>query len=238
MLKNTTINRKATIKVAKALGELNRKVVFVGGAMVSLYIDDSAAEDIRPTKDIDLTFQITTVSQLEVLRQALTDKGFHEHPDSNVICRFAFEDLLVDVMSTQTVGWAPSNRWFEPGFNKAIAVPLEDIEVQILPLPYFMASKIDAFFDRGIEDLYASHDFEDIVYIFNYSMGLVGQILNADSDEVKIYLVDSIKKILENDRIMNAMPGHLYFDGIDDRMEIITNKMNAIVNGFSTPSTT
>ena len=45
MLKNTTLNRKATIKVAKALGELNRKVVFVGGAMVSLYIDDPAAED-------------------------------------------------------------------------------------------------------------------------------------------------------------------------------------------------
>ena len=41
----------ATVKIAKALGELNRKVVFVGGAMVSLYIDDPSAEDLRPTKD-------------------------------------------------------------------------------------------------------------------------------------------------------------------------------------------
>lgn len=149
MLKNTIINRMATVKIAKALGELNRKVVFVGGAMVSLYIDDPSAEDIRPTKDIDLTFQITTVGQLEKLRQSLNDKGFHEHAHSNVICRFAFEDLLVDVMSTQTIGWAPGNRWFASGFNKAITVRLEDVEVQILPLPYFLASKMDAFFDRA-----------------------------------------------------------------------------------------
>ncbi len=75
-MKNKLINRKATIKIAKALGDLNNEVVFVGGAMVSLYIDDPAAEDIRPTKDIDLTFQITSAGKLEQLRKALTAKGF------------------------------------------------------------------------------------------------------------------------------------------------------------------
>ena len=222
----------ATIKIAKALGDLNSKVVFVGGAMVSLYIDDPSAEDIRPTKDIDLTFQITTVSQLEALRQDLIDRGFHEHTDSNVICRFTFEDLLVDVMSTQTVGWAPGNRWFAAGFDKAITVRLEEVEVQILPLPYFMASKLDAFFDRGMRDLYASHDLEDIVYLFNYATRLVEQILSAEEDAVKNYLVASIKKILENEQIMNALPGHLYFDGVDERLEIIIDKMNAIVHSL------
>jgi hypothetical protein len=54
-LKNTLINRRAAIKIANALGGLNNEVVFVGGATVSLYIDDPAAEDIRPTKDIDLS---------------------------------------------------------------------------------------------------------------------------------------------------------------------------------------
>jgi len=51
-MRNTLINRKATIKVAQALGELCDEVVFVGGAMVSLYIDDPYAEDIRPTKTL------------------------------------------------------------------------------------------------------------------------------------------------------------------------------------------
>jgi hypothetical protein len=39
-LKNSLINREATKKIALALGELNKNVVYVGGAVVSLYIDN------------------------------------------------------------------------------------------------------------------------------------------------------------------------------------------------------
>jgi len=227
-LKNTIINRKATIKVAKALGELNQEVVFVGEAMVSLYIDDKAAEDIRPTKDIDITFQVTTAGKLEALREKLNEKGFKEATDEKVICRFKYDDLLVDVMSTQEVGWAPSNQWFEPGFERAIEVDLEGFKVKVLPLPYFLASKMDAFFDRGIKDLYASHDFEDIIYIFNYTSDLVEQVLSSDKD-VTHYLQESVQKIIGDDKILAAMPGHLYFDGLDERMEIIIEKMKQII---------
>jgi hypothetical protein len=51
MLKNTLINRAAVRKIAHALGALNEKAVYVGGAIVSFYIDDPSAEDVRPTKD-------------------------------------------------------------------------------------------------------------------------------------------------------------------------------------------
>lgn len=51
-----------------------------------------------------------------------------------------------------------------------------------------------------------------------------------DRDDVKIYLVESIRKILKDERIMNALPGQLYFDGADERMEIIIAKMSAIAN--------
>ena len=91
-MKNTLIIRKAIIRIARALEELNQEVVFVGGAMVSLYIDDPAAEDIRPTKDIDLTFQITTVGKLEQLRESLTAKGFIQTHEDDVICRFRYDD--------------------------------------------------------------------------------------------------------------------------------------------------
>lgn len=53
MLKNTFINSAITLKIAHALGELNERAVFVGGAVVSLYVDDPAADDVRPTQDID-----------------------------------------------------------------------------------------------------------------------------------------------------------------------------------------
>jgi hypothetical protein len=227
-VKNQIINRKATIKIAKALGELNSEVVFVGGAMVSMYIDDPAAEDIRPTKDLDLTFQITTASKLETLRQKLVQKGFIQTHEENVICRFRFDDLFIDVMSTQAVGWAPSNRWFLPGFEKAYEINLDDVTIKLMPLPYFLASKMEAFFDRGIKDVYASHDFEDIVYIFNYTNTLVDQIQQTD-DIVRSYLKECVLCMMK-DEIRSVIPGHLYYESADERVEIIIEKMKSIIN--------
>ena len=78
MLKNTQINRIATRTIALALGELNDKVVYVGGAVVSLYIDDNSADDVRPTKDIDISMEIVSLGELEKIRTQLTQKGFYQ----------------------------------------------------------------------------------------------------------------------------------------------------------------
>lgn len=230
-MKNQIINRKATIKVAKALGELNNEVVFVGGAMVAMYIDDPAAEDIRPTKDLDLTFKITTAGKLEALREALIQKGFIQTHEDDVICRFRFDDLLIDVMSTQAVGWAPSNRWFMPGFEKSFSIELDDVAIRLMPLPYLLASKMEAFFNRGIQDLYASHDLEDILYIFNYTTNLVEQILAAD-DEVIVYLKGCAERIMSDTKIREVIPAHLFYETADERLEIILEKMKKIAGGM------
>lgn len=78
MLKNTQINRLAIRKIAQALGELNEQVVYVGGAVVSLYIDDPAAADVRPTKDVDISLEIASIGALENLRADLIQKGFFQ----------------------------------------------------------------------------------------------------------------------------------------------------------------
>jgi len=43
-MKNTIINKQIIQRIANALGELNSEVIFVGGATVSLYINDKAAK--------------------------------------------------------------------------------------------------------------------------------------------------------------------------------------------------
>lgn len=88
MLKNTQINRIDTKKIARALGELNQQVVYVGGAILSLYITDESAEDVRPTGDIDISMEIVTVAELESIREEITNKGFYQSSEDNVICRF------------------------------------------------------------------------------------------------------------------------------------------------------
>ncbi|MAY84487.1 MAG: hypothetical protein CMP59_10180 [Flavobacteriales bacterium] len=226
-MKNTQINRAVTKKIAKALGALNNKVVYVGGAVVSLYINDPSAEDVRPTKDLDLTLQIASLSELEALREELVSRGFVQSAQDKVVCRFRYDDVLVDVMATEAIGWAPGNRWFASSFHLAIEYPLDDITIKLLPLPYFLATKFDAFFDRGIKDVWNSHDYEDIIYLLNYHTELVKLIADAEKT-VKEYLKECAVRILKNERLQEAIIGNLYHEAQEERYYLIINKLKEI----------
>ena len=228
-MKNTLINREATKCVALALGDLNEKVEFVRGAMISLYINDPAAEDVRPTKDIDLTFRIVSTGELEELRETLTGRGFSQSSEDDVICRFRLDDIKVDVMSTKEVGWAPANPWFEPGFEKAIPVQIEEQTIRILPFTYFLATKFSAFSARGGRDPRMSHDFEDIVYLLNYTSNFKEEIQNSPDEDVKQYLSESFNRILKESRLQEAVIGNLYFENQEARYQKIIKKLKAIV---------
>jgi len=124
-MKNTIINKQIIQRIANALGELNNEVIFVGGATVSLYINDEAAEDVRPTKDIDISVSVATINELENIREKLTSKGFLQSAELDVICRFKFEDILVDVMNTNPISWAPANYWFKKGFENMQEIQID-----------------------------------------------------------------------------------------------------------------
>ena len=47
-MENRTINIAVVAEVAKALKYIKKDMVFVGGAVVSLYTDDPAADEIKP----------------------------------------------------------------------------------------------------------------------------------------------------------------------------------------------
>lgn len=228
---NTLINRLATRKIAQALGELNEQVVYVGGAVVSLYVDDPAAEDVRPTKDVDISLEVASIGALEALRESLIQKGFYQSAEDNVVCRFRYEDIKVDVMSTKEIGWAPANRWFAPGFQYRVPVQLDEITIHILPLPYFLASKLEAFYDRGKTDPRTSHDFEDIVYVLNYTSDLEVQIQGSDS-QVRQYLVGKFKDILTDKTKQEAILGYLYYENQSARFARIMTLLNELSHGL------
>jgi predicted nucleotidyltransferase len=229
MLKNTIINKKVIKKIATALDDLNEQVVYVGGAIVSLYINDSAADDLRPTKDIDICMSIASVGELEILRQKLAQKGFKQSAEDNVICRFRYESILVDVMNTKAVGWAPANPWFADGFELRQQVEIENQKIQILPLSYFLASKFAAFNDRGAKDPRTSHDFEDIVYILDNRIDFEKEIFKASRDNVKKYLQNEFREIVQNDLKQEAILSNLYYENRDYRFRKIIEKLNLAI---------
>jgi len=229
MLKNAVINRGVIRKIALALGPLNEHVVFVGGATVGLYIDDPAAEDVRPTKDVDISLSIATLGELEAIREDLTRKGFKQSSEDHVICRFRYEDIKVDVMNTKAVGWAPANPWFAPGFARCETIDIEDQHVQILPLPYFLASKFTAFEGRGSQEPRTSHDLEDIIYVFDNRTDIVEQ-LSAAPEDVKPYLIAQLQNIVSNRQMQEAIFGNLYFETREVRYKRLMNGIRRIVD--------
>lgn len=228
-MKNTLINKEIIKKVAIALGELNKDVIYVGGATVSLYINDPAADDVRPTKDIDISLEILSIPQLEDIREQLVDRGFSQSADLGTICRFKLDDVLVDVMSTKAVGWAPANLWFADGFAQRQSLLIDKIPIQIMPLPYFLASKFSAFINRGGNDPRYSSDLEDITYILNNRMDWHKVIIHSDVN-VKKFLSKQLKDINNSPKLQEAMRGNLFYEEQSERFEMIMEKIGFFLN--------
>lgn len=89
---------------------------------------------------------------------------------------------------------------------------------------------MDAFFDRGKHDLLASHDFEDIVYLFNYTSDIAEKIRHSGDLEVISYLAGCAREILGNEKMMDALPGHLFYADADERMDMIIAKMEVLAS--------
>lgn len=231
-MKNTIINIEIIKKIASALGELNEKIIFVGGATISMYVNDPAADDVRPTKDIDLTVKVATYTELENIRVELNKKGFKQSSDLDVICRFKYEDILVDVMATENIAWAPANRWFNKGFINAQKINIDNVEIKIMPLTFFLASKFTAFEERGEKDPRTSHDFEDITYILDNRTDWDDILINENDFEVKSYLIEKLLEIKNSSIFQEAIIGNLYYETSEERLKLILNKLDNVSSKF------
>ena len=78
---------------SRALGDLNQSVVFVGGAVISLYADDPATDEVRPTQDVDLTLKLLDFNQREVVLTGSL-RGYHPDIHGHAICTYKYNDSL------------------------------------------------------------------------------------------------------------------------------------------------
>ncbi|HXB45317.1 MAG TPA: hypothetical protein VNV85_14730 [Puia sp.] len=187
-----------TIKaVYNALGPLKDDVVFVGGATVSLYADRLGPE-FRPTDDVDIVIELWNYDNYAALEEQLRGIGFTNDQDSKIICRYKIGDIKVDVMPTEGSILGFNNQWYPEGYKEAIDYEIdENHTVKIFSAPYFLATKLDAFNDRGNNDGRTSGDFEDIVSVLE-NRSSVWDEMNGAPKPVKEYLKKELNKLLEN----------------------------------------
>lgn len=193
--------------VANLLQQLNEDFVFVGGATVSLYGNDDRTES-RPTDDVDVVIELATYSGYAALDEKLRKVGFQNDAEFGVICRYKIQGMIVDIMPTEASVIGFSNQWYPEGFKNAISINMGDCIIKIFSLPYFLASKIEAFKGRGRGNYILSSDFEDIVYVLENNNEVVSLIRQA-SPRVLEYLKQSILEFQNDSDFEEAVKAHL-----------------------------
>lgn len=227
-MENRTINIGVVAEVAQALKDLKDQMVFVGGAVVSLYTDDPAADEIRPTADIDLTLNVVNLSNWSALQEKLSSLGFHPDPLGHAICSYRFKDIPVDIMPAEDGPLGPANKWYKLGFADLWTVKAKEESIQILPAPCYLATKFEAFNDRG-KDYRTSHDFEDIIYIIDNRTSIVEEIKNT-LPEIKSYLQSELLKLGNNPNYDEILSAHIHPLIIADRAPIVKEKITQILS--------
>lgn len=229
-MENKTINLTLVKEVAIALKELREQMVFVGGATISLYTDDPAAGEIRPTSDIDMTIRMSyTYGQLASMQERLAQLGFSPDPDGHAMCSYRYKDISVDIMpSRDDSHMGPANRWYQIGFENIQEVLMDDLTIYILTAPCFLATKFEAFKDRG-GDYRTSHDFEDIIYVLDNRLNIVKEIVN-DDPRVKTFLQEELRTIMNHDSSEEILSCHLHPLVTEGRLPILKEKIQQIIN--------
>lgn len=224
-----TTNSFMLQKVARGLGNLKDEMAFVGGAVAELYANDPAASDIRPTTDVDCVIEIRTRTAHAQLEADLRSKGFiNDTTKGAPICRFVYQGIKVDVMPIDEKFLGFTNQWYSEGMKSKMVKILQDgTTIYVFSPEYYLATKFEAFNNRGGNDLRQSHDFEDIVYILGNCTEILTAIYNA-SDTVKIYLKKECQKLLKNSGLAEGIASALSFDYRGDRPEIIKELLKNI----------
>ncbi|MFI5139303.1 MAG: hypothetical protein ACHQIM_15890 [Sphingobacteriales bacterium] len=204
--------------VHQLLAGLNQDYAFVGGATVSLYATNPAlAEEVRPTDDVDVVVELATYTGYAALDEKLRSLGFQNDVPSGVICRYKVQGIIVDVMPTHPEAIGFSNKWYPEGFENAIEYSLDAATtIKIFTLPYFIASKWEAFKGRGNNNYRTSQDFEDLVYIWGNADALE-EHLRAAPEHLRAYLHNELVKVIYKDDFEEGVYSHLTggYGGID-----------------------
>ncbi len=217
--------------VAHKLGDLANQFVFLGGCATALFITDLAAPDVRPTLDVDCIVDVLSLGQYHQLEKQLIKKGFKKSLEDEVICRWHYDEIILDVIPTDEKILGFGNQWYKASIAHAITHQLtEKLFIKSVTAPYFLATKLEAFKTRGKKDFLASHDFEDIITVIDGRIELTEEVINADH-QLKNYLTQTFSDILQDRHFHAAIPGILNYGSLTNaRTEIILNRIKKMVN--------
>lgn len=194
--------------VADALGDLREQVVFVGGAVAGLLVTDPMADSVRATRDVDAVIE-TARAQFHRIEARIATRGFTRDMDSEVICRWVHRDsgVLFDLMPVDAGVLGFSNRWYPYAVETAESLELGNgVVIRVASAVAFVATKLEAFADRGAGDMLASHDLEDVLNIVDGREELAGELAGAPQ-ALRLAVGAAFARLLDRLDFANVLPG-------------------------------
>ena len=216
--------------VAKRLGPLDVPFVFVGGAVMPFLVDQPELTEFRPTKDVDVIVKVVTYQEFSKLEARLRLVDFrHDSSEGAPICRWIVDECLVDVMPMDSALLGMNSKWFPEALDLAELADLgENCSAKVVSPPVFLATKLEAFKDRGKGDFYGSHDLEDIITLIDGRATIVKEVYAAP-EAIRDFIGSSFEKLLNSVDFRDAFPGHLSgLTGARERAELVLRRFEAI----------
>lgn len=216
--------------VVAALGPLCSRFVFVGGCVTGLLITEAATPPVRPTRDVDVIVEVVSLGAYHTLERELEQAGLrHDRSQDAPVCRWLAGSALLDVMPTDKAVLGFGNRWYEEAVRTAVTRVLPSgTSIRLISAPVFIATKLEAFADRGQEDFMASHDLEDVTTLIDGRPELGEEAALASAD-VRKHLSTQVKALLRSPAFLNALPGHLPGDSASQaRVPLILERLQRL----------
>jgi hypothetical protein len=221
--------------VSRRLEKLGVEHAFLGGAIVPLLVDDPELHQVRPTQDVDTLVQVITQAEYALLEERLRADGFrNDISEGAPICRYLVDGCKVDVMPISEAALGMRSRWFPEALSSAVPRPVgTDQSAPIIRPAYFLATKLEAFKDRGHDDYQASHDLEDFLAVVDGCATIVEQ-LTACPVELRQFIGGELKSLLGKSAFRDALAGHLP-GGLGDqaRLPLVIGRLTSMAGSVN-----
>ena len=217
-------------RMVDLLGEVANSLVFVGGCATGLLVTAVRTQAVRVTTNVDVVAKVTTIREYHEVEARLTQRGFvRDRTPEAPICRWMCAGLQLDVLASQPGLPGFHNRWYPLAVATAVPYRLRrEQRIRLVTGPLFIATKLEAFRDRGRSDYLMSHDLEDIVTVVDGRAELVEEA-RAAPNEVRAYLREQISSLLVVDAFVTALPGHVSSDAASQaRVPLIVERLRAL----------
>jgi len=136
--------------------------------------------------------------------------------------------MKLDVMPTSAAVLGFWNRWYDLAVRTAAAVPLgEGLEIRLVRPACFVATKLEAFEDRGRGDYLERHDLEDVLSVIDGRPEIVDELAKAPQ-ELRRYVAAVFGRLIGDEGFLNAFPGLMIEGSPAVRAPVVLQRLRAI----------